>query len=246
MTAETDEKTYALFSTSANKKLIGELEKKRLNFFVFPPLVTEQTRLDQTENQYLQEVESFDWIVFTDIFAVEYFLENLRENEIDPFRLDAVKVCAFGEAVSDRLRFAELHADVLPDLIETETIITALANYLYGEELKDLRILVVKEVSRKSAIVEKLNEKGAAVFEFSVYKTTVADKIEAVKLKTLLKSGAIDEFVFSAAQDFFSIQYYLSGEVLTDIFSKVKVSARNENAFQTAKEFGLRPLYFHI
>lgn len=246
MTADRDEKTYALFSTSANKKLIGEFKKKAVNFFVFPPLTTEKIASDPTRIQYLREIENFDWIIFTDIFAVDYFLENLRENEIDLFELDAVKVCAFGEAVSDRLRFAQLHADVLPDLIETGSIVTVLTNYLYDKELRNLKFLIVKEVSRKFAIKEKLIEKGADVFELPVYKAVINNKIEAVKLKILLAGGAFDEFVFSAAQDFFSIQYYLCEEILMDVFSEIKVSARNENAFQTAKEFGLRPLYFHV
>ena len=244
MAKATDEKTYALFSTPANKKIIAELTKRTVKFFAFPPLETEKNILDKTKIEYLQAVKAFDWIVFTDLFATDFFLQNLSENEVDLFEMDAVKVCAFGEAVSDRLRFSQLHADVIPVLIETENIISDLTNYLNEQEFTELKFLVVKEISRKFAVEEKLIAKGAKVFELPVYDAKITNKNEAAKLKTLLKGGAIDEFVFSDAADFFALQFYFPAECLSDVFTDIKISATGENAFQTAKEFGLRPLYF--
>jgi uroporphyrinogen-III synthase len=236
--AQTD-KTYALFSTAANKKLIGSLREKGAKVFLFPPLDTEKSALNSAETMRLLEITAFDWIIFTDIFAIEYFLQTLAENNIDAFALDAVKVCAFGEAVSDRLRFAQLHADLVPVLIETENIISDLSAYLDNKEIKKLKFLVVKENADRPAIIEQLWEKGAEVFELPIYKAKIADKTELTKLKILLTGGAIDEFVFSEASDFFGLKFYFPGERLNNVLSGIEISATGENALQTAAEFGL-------
>lgn len=244
MTAAQNEKTYGLFSSSANKKLIGKLNESAAKVFLFPLLETEKIVLDKSEIDYLYRLSTFDWIIFTDIFATDYFLQNLSENEIDFFEMDAVKVCACGEAVSDRLRFSQIHADIVPALIDAENIIETLINYVCGNELKNLKFLIIKEVSQGFNIKETLEAVNVTVCQIDIYKIKKTVDIEVVKLKTLLKSGAIDEFIFSDAQDFFALKFYLADEHPSDIFSDIKISTTGENAFQTAKEFGLRPLYF--
>lgn len=246
MSAAANDKTYAVFPTSANKKLVSELLQKAAKVFLFPPLEVEKKVLDKTQIELLRSIKSFDWIIFTDILATNFFLESLADNKIDFFEMDAVRVCAFGEAVSDRLRFAQLHADVVPALIDTGSIIKVIADYVHDKRLKNLKFLVVKEVSQHFTFKETLEESSAVVSELSLYAAKINDNSEAIKLKTLLKSGAIDEFVFSHPQDFFSLGFYFAGESLSAVLSEIKISATGENAFQTAKEFDLRPHYFRL
>jgi len=87
---------------------------------------------------------------------------------------------------------------------------------------------------------------GAKVLELPIYRAKLADKIEIAKLKTLLNGGAIDEFIFSTPADFIALQFYFSGVAMIDVLSGINVSATSENTFQTAKEYNLRPLYFHL
>ena len=240
------EKTYALFSSAANKKLIGDLEKTGAMLFRFPPLETEKNNITQTNVEHLQKISDFDWIIFTDVFTVEYFLQALEETDVDLFEMDAVRVCALGEAVSDALRFVQLHADVIPNSLETEEIFSAITDYLYENELEGLKFLVVREASQTFELAEKLKEASACVFELSVYRATTSQQKEIVRLKTLLGGGAIDEFVFSSPADFAALRFYFGGESIADLLAEIKVSATSEIVFQTAKEFNLRPLYFHL
>lgn len=243
-TALTD-KTYALFSSSANKKLAIELEKCGAKVFRFPPVETEKLILNKTKVGYLFDIAVFDWIIFTDVFAVDFFLQTMAENEIDFFEMDAVNVCAFGEAVSDRLRFVQLHADIIPNSIDEESVFSTLLTYA-SDEINDLKILIVKEISQNFRVTEKLIERGAKVIELPIYRATFADKNEIAKLKTLLTGGAIDEFVFSTPADFIALQFYFPGLTITDVLLEINVSATSENTFQTAKECNLRPIYFHL
>lgn len=246
MSESLDKKTYALFETAANKKIIGELEMSGSKTFRFPPLETVKISPDEGEKEIFSRIRDFDWIIFTDVFSVEFFLQTLEECDVDIFELDDVKVCALGEVVSDALRFVQLHADIIADTTENDKIFTAIKEYLYAEQLRDLRFLLVKEISQTFEFAEQLKSNGAEVFNLSVYEAKIAEKREIVKLKTLLRAGAVDEFVFSSPADFTALRFYFAGESIADLLSEIQISAVSEAVFQTAKEFNLRPLYFHL
>src|SRR5687768_11902896 len=126
--------TYALFLTPINKQIISQLRTQEKKVFFIPSIETENLVLDEFAENAVKTSVNFDWIIFTDIFTVDYFIEFLREFEIDPFDLDSVRICAFGEAISDRLRFSEIHADIIPSSIETESVFKLINNYLAGED----------------------------------------------------------------------------------------------------------------
>ncbi len=49
-----DGKTYGLFDTPLNKKLIVELEKNATGVFCFPPVETEKIVLDEEKKEILR------------------------------------------------------------------------------------------------------------------------------------------------------------------------------------------------
>jgi uroporphyrinogen-III synthase len=240
-----NEKTYALFSNPTNKKIIAELEKQGAKVFLFPPLETERTVLDEESAAAIKNLSSFDWMIFPDVLTVEYFLEILQENEIDLFEMDLVQVCAFGESVADRLRFVQLHADVIPNSVEAGSVFLALSDYIGQNAFRNLKFLLPKETSQQFEIKKKLIEIGANVFELPIYqaKVSITDKI--TKLKTLLKGGAIDEFVFSSPTDLIALQNYF-GNSITETLSDINVSAVNKEMFQALKENNLKANYFQL
>ncbi len=237
-------KTYALFDTPLNKKLVAEFEKNVADFFLFPPIETEKIILDKEKKELLRNLKAFDWIIFPDILVVEYFLQILGENEIDFFELDAVRVCAFGEAVADRLRFGQIHADLVPNNLKTNVIFTALTEYIGSENLNGLSFLLVKEDSFDLEIGKLLAAKNAEIIQLPVYRAKVSNKQEITKLKILLKGGAIDEFIFSSPEDLIALKHYFPDEPIIKTFSEIKVLAIDENTFQTLQENNFKPHYF--
>jgi uroporphyrinogen-III synthase len=240
------EKTYALFSNPTNKKIIAALEKKGAKVFQFPPLETEKTVLDEKSIAAIKNLNAFDLIIFPDVLTVDYFLQTLDENEIDSFEMDSMQVCAFGEPVADRLRFAQLHADIIPISIETTYVFIALSNYIGKDELNDLKILLPKNTWLEYEIKEKLIEKGADIFELPVYQTKISSADEITKLKVLLKNGAIDEFIFSSPADLIALKLYFGNEQFSTILSEVNVSTIDKAMSQILNENNLKSNYLQL
>lgn len=238
-----DQKTYGLFSTVANRKLIRELESVGAKVFQFPPIETENVILDKTSIAYLQNLSSFDWVIFPDVFTVDYFLQALEMCEIDFFELDAVSVLAFGEAVADRLRFVQLHADLIPNFVETENIFLTLSNFINQNGLENLRFLLPKEIFSSIEITKNLTKNKAIVKELPIYKVRISDKREVSKLKVLLTGGAIDEFIFSSPTDLIALKYLFSDNSMSEILAETKVSATDEVMFQALKEHNQKPKF---
>jgi uroporphyrinogen-III synthase len=244
METSSNEKTYALFSAPSNRKLIAGLEQNGAKVFQFAPVET--SRIDAGINSEIikNNLTVFDWIIFPDVFAVDYFLEILEENEIDLFELDASRVLAFGEVVADRLRFVQLHADIIPHSMETGTIFSTLVDYLGKEDFTGLKFLLPSEIAADLDLKRKLIDAKADVTEIGLYQVEISDKNKTANLKALLKGGAIDEFIVSSAEDIISLKHYLAGENLPGIFSDIKISGANETSMQTLRENNLRPQFF--
>jgi len=242
--ANSDEKTYALFSNPTNKKIVAALEKSGAKVFLFPPLEIQRTVLDEKSIAAIKNPGEFDWIIFPDVLTVDCFLEILQENEIDLFEMDSVQVCAFGEAVADRLRFVQLHADVIPNSVEGNNPFHALFDFIGQDQFRSLKFLLTKEISRQYEIKNKLEESGADVFELPVYQAKVSSADKITKLKTLLKGGAIDEFIFSSPLDLLALQNYFDDEMIAETLSGIKVSAVNKEMFQTLMEHNLKANFF--
>ena len=237
-------KTYGLFDNRFNKKLIADLKQGGEELLVFPTVRANKTDLSASEKNWLENLSAFEWLILTDVFAADYFIESLSELEIDFYELDALTVCALGEAVADRLRFVQVHADVIPSKTADDLIFSAISNYA-GADLKDVDFLVVREKNASLALIEMLRKENAAVEELAVYTAGFAEEAELTRFKTLLAGGAVDEIVFSTPEDLLSLKFLLSGADVKSVLNETRISATSDVVYQSLQENGFRPLYFH-
>lgn len=244
MTNSETRKTYAVVANPQNKRLIAKLTENGEEVLIFPRLKTSGAQLTENAVGLVENPARFDWLIFTDVFAAEYFIEAMRERETDFFVLDDLTVCALGEAVADRLRFDQIHADVIPPNLNDETVFSAISQFT-GDELGGTSFLILREQSRNLGFVGRLQSESGSIEELAIYQAEFEGDAELTRLKTLLKGGAIDEFVFSSAEDVSAFKALFHEASPAAVLNEIKVSATNEIAFQTLQENELRPLYFH-
>ncbi len=231
--------SYALFATGANKKIISELQNLGAEMILFPLIQTKIVSNAKTE-KILTECSNFDWLIFTDIYAVEFFLQRLAELNVDFFELDSLRVCAFGESVADRLRFSQLHADLITNSIRTSDVFQALREYLLPEsEFENLSFLVLSEEKAKAEIGDELKKLTAEVVDLPIYQVEIEDNAKFARLKALLKGGAVDEFIFSSPFDVINLAHIFQTEQLDEVLAEIKLTATDQMTRQTLQEFRL-------
>ena len=240
-----NKKKYGLFANPFNHKLISELKQKGEDILILPPIRTEKVELTETAVSFLNNPAEFDWLIFTDVFAADYFIEALRALGTDFFELDNLTICACGEAVADRLRFVQVHADVIPSKITDEAVFSEISQFV-GGNFDGLRILIIREKKSDFSFIERLKAEKSLIEELPVYQASFEDESSIIKLKTLLKGGAVDEFIFSSPEDLLSLKFITGEKDLTRFLIETQVSAVSEIVYQTLQENGFRPLYFHF
>lgn len=228
------EKTYALFATPANKKIIAELEREGAQIILFSTVETEEIEISPHNETLLSNLSAFDWIIFPTVPAVDYFLQALERLEIDFFELDALRICVFSETIADRLRFSQVHADVIANGYETTGIFQALT--AYEPNFENSRFLIPMENTSPVEIVNLLSESGADVSELPIYRVQITESNELPKLKALVKGGAVDEFIFGAPEDVAHLALLFRPEKLSAVLKGITVSAKGAAAFQALRE----------
>lgn len=240
-----ERKTYGIVNNSQNQKLKNEILAENGKVIEIPQLLTQEIKLENEAEGIIQNILHFDWLVFSDVFAVEYFLKILEERDFDLFELDNLRVCSFGESVSDQLRFVQLHTDVVASNLNAESIFREISYYIADvDELRKTKFLIIKAESKEIDLLELFEKENILFQTLPIYKFTTLEKKEVARLKTLLIGGAIDELLFTSVEDFLVIEEIFRGEILRDFLSEVVLSAKGEASFDFLKEKGFEPRMF--
>lgn len=233
MSEFSQEKTYALFASPLNQKRLSQLQKLEIETIIFPTIAVTESNYS---TRILQSLSEFDWLIFPDVYAVEFFVNSLEKLDIDLFELDSLRVLAYGEAVADRLRFSQLHADVIPPTVKTSDVLQSLKDYIFDEdEFDGQKFLVLKKKNSEIDLVKELPN----VSEIEIYEVEIKDESEIPKLKALLKGGAIDEFIFSSHYDVLNLAQLFQTENLADLLKGITLTATDNLTLQSLQEFRL-------
>lgn len=212
------------------------MEISGAKIILLPLVETKEIEISPENEKLLKNLSEFDWLVFQNIYAVDYFLQALERFEIDIFELDALRVLAFGETVADRLRYSQVHSDIISKTLETTEILQSLCNY--EPDFGYSNFLIPTENQRKPEIFDALSKTGSNVIVIPLYKTGFSDQMP--KLKALIKGGAIDEFIFSSPTDAANLTIIFHPEGAANLLSETLVSSKDSQTFQSLLEIGIK------
>lgn len=120
--------------------------------------------------QAVEELASFDWILFTSPNGVDYFVQRLGQAGLDLRSLAKAKFACIGPSTAKRLAEHYLKADLLPKEFVAESLLQALCQRL-GDSIEGSRILLPRAQVARDLLPKALKEKGARVLVAPVYKT---------------------------------------------------------------------------
>jgi uroporphyrinogen-III synthase len=214
------DQTYGLFDNGSNRRLIERFREQNVDMFLVPTV--EATPLPVRE---VPAIAQFDWLIFPDLRTVDHFLELFS----DKFILDDLIICAGGEAVADKLRFSQLHADVIPLKHNADAMFAAIGEYASPN---GVNFILPGEKNSSYKIVPLLEEAGGKVMEFPVYE--YRNPVDLTKLRSMMLGGAVDEFIFGSPDDVLDLAALIEPR---DIPMRCK--ALNEHTLQTLREFDI-------
>ena len=112
-----------------------------------------------------QKLGSFDWIIFTSVNGVQFFLDRLKAEIVSAISNFGVKIAATGSATADLLRKNGISVDFIPEEFLTAQIAEKLP------EVEGKQILLPRSDLADKRLASTLKKRGAIVLEIAAYRT---------------------------------------------------------------------------
>ena len=188
--------------------------------------------LDQAINQ----IESYDWLIFTSVNGVEQFLnrfEKLGKNIAD---LAGIEVGAIGPETAKRLTAAQIQPSLVPKQYQAEGILEA----LIPETVLGKRILIPRAAKARDILPKTLRQWGARVDVVEAYQT-VLPQVEVSALCRLLREGTIDMITFTSSSTATNFAAMLRDQDLPRLLSRTVIACIGPITRKTVEDLGMRP-----
>ncbi len=118
----------------------------------------------------IAELEQFDWLIFTSVNGVRYFIDRLDRSGRDLRGLRA-KLCAIGEATRQAIEALHLKVDLIGEEYVAESLVEAFEKF----DLSGKRMLLPRAAVARDILPRRLGERGARVDVVEAYRTVIPE-----------------------------------------------------------------------
>ena len=183
--------------------------------------------------QAVENLSTYDWIVFTSVNGVIYFFEQLFAAGKDVRALGRMQTAAIGPATAERLLEFGLTSDIVPQTYRAESVVEAFEKV----KLKGKKILLPRAREARPILPKELTKMGAAVNEIPAYETLKAVE-NTDDLLQKLKDNHIDLITFTSSSTVKNFKALLPAKNFTKLIQGVTIASIGPITSDTAKELG--------
>jgi uroporphyrinogen III methyltransferase/synthase len=183
----------------------------------------------------INEAESFHWIVFASVNAVDRFFGRVLECGRDLRIFHRAKFAVVGSATAARVKDYSIRVTLCP----AEYTAEALGRALALEDVEGQRILVPRPEVAREHLAEVLGRLGADVEQAVVYRTIAPDRLPEDALQALT-NDAIDLISFTSSSTARNLISLVGGGDLLPKLLNVPAACIGPSTSKTAIELGFR------
>jgi len=184
-------------------------------------------------NDAIENLSTYDWIVFTSVNGVKYFFERLFDLGRDVRALNRLRTAAIGPVTAEQLFAHGLKSDIIPGNYRAEAVVEAFRK----EDLKGKKILLPRAAEARPVLPDELRKMGAQVDEVTAYLT---EKVQANagQLVEQLAAKTVDLITFTSSSTVKNFKALLPSENFKDLIAGVTVASIGPITTDTAVESG--------
>ena len=224
-------------------ELVNLLENYGAECIEYPTISLAPVDSYEILDRALTEIDTYQWVLFTSINAVDYFFKRLFELGMDVRDLKGPKVAAVGRVTAEALASRGIRADLLPEEFTGD----GLAETLINEGVTGLNILIPRALKARETLPEKLSRVGAEVTVAPVYQNVLPKSSAGEHLKDDLRQALeekrVDMVTFtssSTVKNFVTLLDTSGPDELQRLMSGVAVAAIGPITAKTAESHGLK------
>ena len=180
----------------------------------------------------IKNLSKYDWIIFTSVHGVEFFLQRMKALQTPMSSLNIVRIAAIGSATAGPLERVGRRPDYIPPEFLSEQIANGLGN------LQGKRILLPRANIASKKLPLQLRDRGAQVEEIVAYRTVRPHELDHERLMSTIETG-IDIVTFtspSTVHHFAAALRHAKGKFL----SNVRVACIGPVTSEAARKVGMK------
>ena len=182
----------------------------------------------------IQELIRYDWIIFTSVNGVRFFVDRLLALGRDVRDLKGPQVCAIGPKTAEALEALKIRVKFVPQEYRAEAIFEGLKK----EKLRDKSILIPRAKVARDILPEELRKAGAVVDVVEVYRT-VLPKENVAEVRELLKKKEVSAITFTSSSTVGNFVEMLGLEEARELTAGIPVASIGPITAEKAKALGI-------
>lgn len=148
------------------EKLAELLEEQGAQVRLQPAIEIRGTSHWEPVDASLQELGEYDWLVFTSVNGVRFFMERLFSHSRDARALGGLRIASVGPGTTAALAEYSLRADLEPPVARAESLADALRDQAAGH-----RFLIPRASRGRDLLADELTAAGGSVRQIVVYES---------------------------------------------------------------------------
>lgn len=191
-------------------------------------------------DEAIESLFGYDWIIFRNIHAVEYFLRRFHQLGHETHELDSLRILAVEGAASDTLSSSQVHTDLVVAGETEDAPVTTLRSYL-GEQgaIARLNFLNICAANSREMLSERLEELDARVDTVVAYRTVARESSALAQLGALLAGGGIDCFAIQKRGDLEQLAELFDTGDMGRLLAPLRAVCLSDELASDATNFGI-------
>jgi len=181
----------------------------------------------------LNNLKSFQWLIFTSVNGVEAFFTELKLQDKDVRELVGLEIVAIGPSTQAALEKRGLRIAFVPEEFRAEKIVEGLASRV----LSGQKVLLARAEEARDILPEALKARGVEVWDVPVYKTIIGGA-NREELRQMLREKEIQAVTFTSSSTVRNFVTLLEGDI--SLLEGVLLYSIGPITSATARELGLK------
>jgi uroporphyrinogen III methyltransferase/synthase len=182
----------------------------------------------------IAKLAGYDWLLFTSVNGVDFFMKRLFEKGHDLRKLTKAKVVAIGPKTAEAVRQHGVIPDLVPKYYQAESVLKGLANV----KMKGKRVLLPRAKEAREILPTELKKRGAKIDVVTAYRT-VAPKGRREALKSMLERKELAVITFTSSSTVKNFMALFKGQPVKKWLEGVKIACIGPITANTARDLGL-------
>jgi len=181
----------------------------------------------------LDNLTSYDWLMFTSVNGVDFFFNRLFEKGKDVRDLNHIRTAVIGPATAKKLLDYGFNSDIVPESYRAESVVKAFAK----EDIAGKKILLPRAKQARPVLPVELVKMGAVVDDVEVYVTKAVKDKAGVILKRL-EEHTIDMITFTSSSTVKNFRALLPSEGLDHLMQGITIASIGPVTSETTRNLG--------